>query len=363
MLDQYLPLLNEQTIAVVANQSSKIGEEHLIDVLLENKVKIKHVFAPEHGFRGFADAGEKVDDKVDEKTGLPIISLYGKNRKPSKEQLEGIDLIVFDIQDVGVRFYTYISTMHYVMEACAELDIKVLILDRPNPNGFYVDGPVLKPQFKSFVGMHEVPLVHGMTIGEYAQMINGEGWLENGIVCDLEVIKCENYTHKDLYKLPIKPSPNLPNMTSVYLYPSLALFEGTIISVGRGTDKPFQQIGHPDFENGDIQFTPKSGPGAKYPKLQDEECIGVDLSNFGSFYLRHTRRLYLYWIIEMHKSFPEETVFFNKNNFFNKLAGNAQLQVQIRNGLNETEIRASWQEDLKKFKETRKKYLLYLDYS
>jgi len=362
LLDQYLPILKDQSVAVVANQSSIVGDKHLIDVLLENKISIHHVFAPEHGFRGFADAGEKVDDNIDEKTGLPIISLYGKNKKPSKEQLEGVDIVVFDIQDVGVRFYTYISTMHFVMEACAESGIKVLVLDRPNPNGFYIDGPVLKPQFKSFVGMHEVPLVHGMTIGEYAQMINEEGWLENGIACDLQVISCENYTHKDLYKLPVKPSPNLPNMTSIYLYPSLALFEGTIISVGRGTDKPFQQIGHPEFTNGDIVFTPKSGPGAKYPKLQDEECKGVDLSNFGSFYLRHTRRLYLYWMIETYKSFPKDKMFFNKNNFFNKLAGNAQLQVQIRNGLSETEIRASWQQDLLAFKEIRKKYLLYVDF-
>lgn len=361
-VEDYLPLIKGKSIAVVANQTSRINEVHLVDSLLSHGIQIKHVFAPEHGFRGFGDAGEKIGDEKDPKTGLKIISLYGKNKKPKPGYLEGIEAVIFDIQDVGVRFYTYISTMHFVMEACAEQGVPVIILDRPNPNGFYVDGPVLKTQFKSFVGMHPVPLVHGMTIGEYAQMINGEGWLENGIKAELTVIKCKEYDHSMLYRLPIRPSPNLPNMTSVYLYPSLALFEGTIISIGRGTDVPFQVIGHPDFKQGDFEFTPISKDGAQFPKLQGQLCKGIDLRNFGSFYLRHTRRLYLFWILEMYKKMPGDQEFFNKNNFFNRLAGNAELQQQIRNGIPEIEIRASWQKDLKQFKEIRKKYLLYEDY-
>jgi len=358
----YLPLLNQKKIAVVANQSSRVGERHLVDVLIEHEIDVKKVFAPEHGFRGFADAGEHIEDGKDAETGLPIVSLYGKNKKPSREQLAGIDIVIFDVQDVGARFDTYISTLHYVMEACAEYDLMCIVLDRPNPNGFYVDGPVLKPQFKSFVGMHEVPIVHGMTIGEYAQMINGEKWLKKGVHCDLKVIPCLNYTHSDLYKLPVKPSPNLPNMTSIYLYPSLALFEGTIVSVGRGTNKPFQQIGHPNFLVGDIQFTPQSVPGAKYPKLNGETCKGIDLSNFGSFYLRHTRRLYLYWILELNRNLSQSQEFFVQNNFFNKLSGNAELQRQIRDGWDESKIRSSWQADLKLFKTKRKQYLIYPDF-
>ena len=361
-IEEYLPLIKNKNIAIVANQTTRIGDSHLVDSLISLGIRIKHVFAPEHGFRGFADAGEKVDDERDPKTGLKIISLYGKNKKPKADHLEGLDVVIFDIQDVGVRFYTYISTMHYVMEACAEQGIPLIVLDRPNPNGFYVDGPLLRPQFKSFVGMHPIPLVHGMTIGEYAQMINGEGWLENEIQVELTIIKSKNYDHSVLYKLPVRPSPNLPNMTSVYLYPSLALFEGTIVSIGRGTDFPFQVIGHPDFEQGDFEFTPVSKAGAQFPKLQGQLCKGIDLSNFGSFYLRHTRRLYLFWILEMYKKMPGDQEFFNKNNFFNRLAGNAELQQQIRNGTPEIEIRASWQEDIKRFKEVRKKYLLYEDY-
>ncbi|MEM7163399.1 MAG: DUF1343 domain-containing protein [Bacteroidota bacterium] len=361
-LDDYLSKINDKNIGIIANQSSLVSGEHLVDVLLDKSIKIKKVFAPEHGFRGFADAGELVKDGKDQKTGLDIVSLYGKNKKPTSEQLAGLDLLIFDIQDVGARFYTYISTMHYAMEACAENGVEFMVLDRPNPNGFYIDGPVLKPQFKSFVGMHEVPVVHGMTIGEYAQMINEEGWLAEGQKCALHIVKCSNYTHKDLYKLPVKPSPNLPTMTSVYLYPSLAFFEGTIVSVGRGTDKPFQQIGHPAFEGGDIEFTPKPMPGARYPKLEGENCKGIDLSNFGSFYLRHTRRLYLYWISEMNKNLSGNLEFFSKSNFFNKLAGNAELQKQIRSGMDEIAIRASWQEELNAFKLIRNNYLLYPDF-
>ena len=359
---EYLPQLKDKRVALVANQSSLVKDQHLVDFLLKNEIDIKCVFAPEHGFRGFADAGETVEDGKDEKTGLSIVSLYGSNKKPSEDQLKGIDIVVFDIQDVGVRFYTYISTLHYVMEACAENDIPLLLLDRPNPNGFYIDGPVLEPSFTSFVGMHRVPLVYGMTIGEYGMMINGEGWLKNGIKCDLQVISCDHYSHSDLYKLPVKPSPNLPNMTSVYLYPSLALFEGTVVSIGRGTDKPFQLIGHPEFDQGNIRFTPRSTVGAKYPKLENRECKGIDLSNFGSFYLRQSKKLYLFWLIETHNDLKDKIDFFNENNFFNKLAGNDSLMKQISSGQSEEEIRASWEQGIRDFKSIRAKYLLYQDF-
>ncbi|MBT8309250.1 MAG: DUF1343 domain-containing protein [Flavobacteriaceae bacterium] len=357
--ERYLPLLNGKKIGIVANQTSVIFNNdnyvHLVDSLKSSGVNIIKVFAPEHGFRGKADAGEQVIDGVDMKTGLPILSLYGKNKKPSIEQLKGIEMMIFDIQDVGARFYTYISSLHYVMEACADNNIPVLILDRPNPNGHYVDGPILEMEHESFVGMHPVPVVHGMTIGEYAKMINGEGWLENGIKCDIIVIPVKNYTHTTAYSLPIKPSPNLPNDKSINLYPSLCFFEGTNVSVGRGTDMQFQVIGSPLLSYYSFAFTPQPNEGAKYPKHQGKTCSGKNLQN-----TEHLNELNLDWLIEFYSSHeqlaPSEPFF---NDFFTKLAGTKNLQEQIENGLAEAEIKASWQEGLNAFKELRKKYLIY----
>ncbi len=359
-LDKYLPKLEGKTIAIVVNQTSKIGDHHLIDQLLEKKVKVTKIFAPEHGFRGAADAGEKVKDGKDAKTGLPIISLYGKNKKPSKEMLKGIDFMVFDIQDVGARFYTYISTMSLVMEACAENGIPLLILDRPNPNGHIVDGPVLEEGFESFVGMHRVPILHGMTMAEYAHMLNGEKWLKGGIQCKLHYVLCENYTHNTPYQIPVKPSPNLPNWRSILLYPHLCLLEGTPISVGRGTDKQFQVIGHPDIKstNG-FTFTPTPKPGAKYPKHQDKLCNGIDLSKLSLDQLQKIDQFDLTYILEVYTDFKDKKSFFNKNNFFDRLAGTDQLRKQIQAGKTEKEIRSSWQRDLAEFKQRRFKYLLY----
>lgn len=350
----YLPLLQNKKVGIVANHTSMINHVHLVDSLLKLKVSIKKVFSPEHGFRGNADAGEKVKSNVDAKTKLPIVSLYGKNKKPFPEQLKGLEVIVFDIQDVGARFYTYISTMHYVMEACAENNIQFVVLDRPNPNGNFVDGPILEENYQSFVGMHRVPIVHGMTVGEYAQMINGEGWLANNVKCDLQVVKLKNYTHKTTYELPIKPSPNLPNMQSVYLYPSICLFEGTPISVGRGTDKPFQVIGHPKM-NYHFSFVPKSTTGAKEPLLKGEICYGLDLSA-----VKVKKELDLSYLIQFYNNYPDKDHFFEK--FFNTLAGNATLQEQIKQGKTEKEIKDTWQKGLLEFKAKRKKYLFYEDF-
>jgi len=357
----YFPLLKDKYIAVVANQTSKLGNTHLVDTLFNSGMKLIKIFCPEHGFRGKAGAGEFVNDNVDLKTGLPIFSLYGKNRKPRASDLKEIQVIIFDIQDVGARFYTYISTLHYVMEACAENNIELIVLDRPNPNGFYVDGPVLDMKYKSFVGMHPVPLVHGLTIGEYAQMINGEKWLAGKVQCKLKVVPVENYNHKMLYKLPVKPSPNLSTMSAIYLYPSLCLFEGTIVSVGRGTDKPFQIFGHPDLLIGDYKFKPHSIPGVSAnPKLGGKLCTGFDLTEFSDGYFPNYKKIYLFWLIETYKELKDKPDFFN--NFFDKLAGNSTLRKQILNGLSEEEIRKSWQPDLIKFKKIRKKYLLYPDF-
>ncbi|MBL7890853.1 MAG: DUF1343 domain-containing protein [Bacteroidia bacterium] len=357
---EYLPLLKGKSVAIVANQSSTIKKTHLVDSLLALGVNIKKVFCPEHGFRGLVDAGEKVNSEKDKKTGLNIISLYGKNKKPSADQLKDVDVVIFDIQDVGVRFYTYISTLHYVMEACAENKKTVIVLDRPNPNGYYIDGPVLEDQYRSFLGMHNVPLVYGMTIGEYAQMINGENWLKNAVKCDLKVIKLENYEHSDLYELPIKPSPNLPNMASVYLYPSLGLFEGTVVSVGRGTDFPFQVIGHPTLEKSNYTFTPQPKPGAMEPKYKGQICKGFNLSDFGAEYIKNSKKIYLYWLMGTYQNTPDKATFFDQN--FNYHAGNASLQHQIKEGKTEEQIRATWTEGIKKFKMMRKKYLLYKDF-
>jgi uncharacterized protein YbbC (DUF1343 family) len=348
--ETYLPLLKNKKVGVIGNQSSMIVNTHLVDSLLSLGIDVVKVFSPEHGFRGTADAGAIIEDGIDVKTGIPIISLYGNNKKPTREQLQGIDILVFDIQDVGVRFYTYISTLHYVMEAAAESNIKVIVLDRPNPNGHYVDGPILDTAFQSFVGMHTIPVVHGMTIGEYAKMITGEKWIAED--CDLTVIKMENYTHNTNYDLPIKPSPNLPNARAVNLYPSLCLFEGTTISIGRGTDYPFQHFGAPYLKS-NYSFMPKSGEGSKYPKHEDIVCFGTDL-RFQEDYLT---ALNLNWIIETYKQCSEKEKFFT--DFFDKLAGTDKLRNQIIAGKTAREIKATWKEGLEEFKKIRKKYLIY----
>ena len=361
--EKYLPLLKDKNIAIVANQTSVIGTTHLVDSLVSLGINIKKVFAPEHGFRGTADAGEKVADGKDKQTGISIISLYGrKNRKPSKEKLANINLVIFDIQDVGARFYTYISTMHYVMEACAENNIPLLLLDRPNPNGFYVDGPVLNPAQKSFIGMHPVPIVHGMTIAEYAQMINGEKWLTNGIQCELKIIECENYTHKDKYQLPIAPSPNLPNMTSIYLYPSLCLFEGTNVSVGRGTSTPFQIFGSPYIPKTDFSFIPHPTFGAKHPKYENITCNGYDLTTFGNNFMPDLGELYLHWLTSMYHQTSDKSTFFRKDGFFYLLTGNKKIKQMIIEGKTVKEIRKSWESELEDFKKIRKQYLIYEDF-
>jgi len=361
-LDRYLPLLKNKSVGLVVNQTSSIGTTHLVDSLLSLGIAVKAIFAPEHGFRGTADAGESVANGKDRKTGVPLISLYGKKKKPAAKDLQALDIIVFDIQDVGARFYTYISSMHYIMEACAENNKTFLVLDRPNPNGHYVDGPVLDPDFQSFVGMHRVPVVHGMTIAEYAKMINGEGWLKGGIQCNLIDIPCSGYTHQTPYHLPIKPSPNLPNSRAIYLYPSLCFFEGTIASVGRGTDQQFQVYGHPDYPAGNYQFTPQPMPGAKHPKLEGQLCYGHSLASINPSQLFSLGQLDLGYLIRFYKSFPAKESFFLKNLFFDKLAGTDQLRLQIIAGKSPEQIRESWQAELQAFKQIRKKYLIYDDF-
>lgn len=358
--EQYFPLLNNKKVALVANHSSRIKDVHIVDSLISAGINVVKIFTPEHGFRGKADAGEKISDAVDAKTGLPIVSLYGNNKKPTANQLKEVDVVLFDIQDVGARFYTYISTLHYVMEACAENGVALIVLDRPNPNGFYVDGPVLEEAQQSFVGMHPVPVVHGMTIGEYAMMINGENWLENGAQCNLKVVKMQNYDHSKKYQLPVKPSPNLPNMLSVYLYPSLCFFEGTAISVGRGTLFPFQQIGHPSFKSYNHLFIPKSMVGATDPKLEGRECFGYFFNADSVEKWLENPRINLDWLLEFYAAFKEKDEFFNS--YFNLLAGNTELKQAIVAGKTSEEIRTSWQKDLKEFKLIRKKYLLYKDF-
>ncbi len=359
--DQYLSELSGKRVAIVANHTSFVGTTHLVDTLLSRKIKVVKIFSPEHGFRGTADNGEEIGSGKDQRTGLPVISLYGDHRKPTAKDMKGIDVVLFDIQDVGVRFYTYISTMTYVMEACAEHNVRMIVLDRPNPNGHYLDGPILEPAFKSFVGLHPVPIVHGMTVGEYAQMVNGEKWLTGGVKCDLKVITCINYTHDDLYQLPIKPSPNLPNMSSVYLYPSLCLFEGTIVSVGRGTDAPFQMFGHPQLQGTHFSFTPLPKPGAKKPLYEGQLCNGYDLREFGLLYIKDYKSLYLYWLIASYNQLKTKGEFFN--NFFDKLAGTSNLRNQVISGKTEEQIRASWQPGLSAFRDIRVKYLLYPDFN
>lgn len=353
-LEEWLPETRGKCVGVVANQTSLVRATHLVDTLLSHDVYVVKVFSPEHGFRGNADAGQHVESTSDAKTGLPIVSLYGNNKKPTPDQLEGIDLLIFDIQDVGVRFYTYISTLHYVMEAAAENGIPVLVLDRPNPNGHYVDGPVLKSGFTSFVGMHPVPIVYGMTIGEYAQMINGECWLRDSLSCSLDVVPLSGYRHSQRYSLPVAPSPNLRTDIAVNLYPSLCLFEGTVVSVGRGTEYPFEVYGHPKLDSTGFSFVPTSGRGATQPKLEGIVCNGVDLrADFDRL-----NRLDLQFLLHARDALAAEK-WINDPRFFNLLAGNDLLQQQLLSGASEREIRASWKEDLYQFKRIRSRYLLY----
>ncbi|WP_264559653.1 DUF1343 domain-containing protein [Flavobacterium sp. N2270] len=351
--EKYIPLLENKKVGIVTNQSGILtNKTHLVDFLLTKKINVQKIYAPEHGFRGTADAGEVIKDGKDTKTGLPIISLYGNNKKPKPEQLEGIDIMVFDLQDVGARFYTYISSLHYVMEACAENNIPLIVLDRPNPNGGIVDGPILEKEFTSFVGMHPIPVLHGMTIGEYAKMINGEKWLQNETQCDLSVIPCENYKRTMFYDLLVKPSPNLPNAQSINLYASLCFFEGTNVSVGRGTDKQFQIYGSPYLNKGAFSFTPQPNEGAKDPTYNGKLCYGEDLTK-----IEPVKQLELKWLMKAYAETTDKSKFFNS--FFTKLAGTKKLQEQIEKGISENEIRASWQKSLVEFKEMRSKYLIY----
>lgn len=377
----YLPLLKDKKVGVLTNQTGIVNFDlkyenegihphdlktatisfkkiHLVDFLIEKNINLKKIYAPEHGFRGTADAGELIKDGKDTKTGLPIISLYGNNKKPSKEQLAGIDVMIFDLQDVGARFYTYISSLHYVMEACAENNIPLIVLDRPNPKGATIDGPILEMENKSFVGMHPIPVLHGMTIGEYAQMINGEKWLKNGVQAQqaqLTVIPVANYNKNMAYSLPVKPSPNLPNDLSINLYTSLCFFEGTNVSSGRGTNKQFQIYGSPFLKNTTYSFTPKPNDGAKDPMHNGTLCYGEDLSNH-----KPIDGFSLEWLLKAYKNTSNKEKFFN--NFFIKLAGTKKLQQQIENGLTEKEIKATWKAGLEDFKKTRAKYLLYTDF-
>ncbi len=354
-MKKYLPLLEGKNVAIVANHTSLVNGAHLVDTLIFHGIAIKKVFAPEHGFRGKADAGAYVKNEIDVRTGIPIVSLYGKHKQPSSEDIEGIDIVVFDIQDVGVRFYTYISTLHYVMESCAEHDIPLVVLDRPNPNGGYVDGPVLDPAFRSFVGMHSIPVVHGLTIGELAKMINGEAWLKDDITCDLIVIPCVNYFHDKPYSLPVKPSPNLPNDHAILLYPSTCFFEGTVVSEGRGTLMPFEIYGHPDLK-GDFSFTPIGIEGMSlYPKLKGQLCFGEDLRSFEPE--DGWNQIFLNWLLDSYKQYPDKKNFFIPH--FDMLAGTNTLREQIENGLTEEEIRRSWEPGLDVYRSMRFQYLLY----
>ncbi|MDL2308916.1 DUF1343 domain-containing protein [Bacteroidales bacterium OttesenSCG-928-B11] len=361
--DVYLPLLQDKRVGICGNFTSRVGSTHLVDTLLAKKVNLVKIFCPEHGFRGEAEAGAHIASSKDEKTGLPIVSLYGNNKKPKAEQISDLDVIIFDIQDVGCRFYTYISTLHYVMESAAENGVEVIVFDRPNPNGYFVDGPVLEMKYHSFVGMHPIPVVHGMTIGEYAKMINGEGWLANKTTCKLTVIAMENYTHNSRYSLPYPPSPNLQTDEAIYLYPSLCLFEGTPVSVGRGTTKPFQVFGHPLLTAGDFYFTPNPIKGvAENPPQKGKKCRGYDLTNEALNNLNGSNSFSIKYIITAYQHFPKSETFFTNKEFFDKLAGKSTLRQQIVDGLSEEQIRDSWKPELEAFKKMRKQYLLYADF-
>jgi uncharacterized protein YbbC (DUF1343 family) len=378
-LSAYLPLLKGKTVAVFANHTAVVGQENVVDVLAKKGVKIKVIFGPEHGFRGDADAGQKIDNYVDRATGIPVVSLYGKKRKPSSDDLEGVDVMIFDIQDVGVRFYTYISSLEEYMQSALDADIPLIILDRPNPNGHYVDGPVLDKKYKSFVGMQSVPVVYGMTIGEYGKMLYGEHWVERVMLPNakyapakftLTVIPCSQYTHRDAYTLPVKPSPNLPNLSAIYWYPSTCYFEGTVLSEGRGTDKPFMLFGHPDLPKSLHAFTPKGIPGAMNPKLKDRLCYGWDVSNTPEAIRKQLgNQINLHYLLQAYQLYPQKDSFFLRpksgkmeDYFFNKLVGNSDLMMQIQRGESEADIRRSWQPGIQAFKQIRKKYLIYPDF-
>jgi uncharacterized protein YbbC (DUF1343 family) len=378
-MDVYVPLLKGKSVALFANQTSMVGKTHLADTLIKRGIKIVKIFGPEHGFRGEADAGEKIRDYTDKSTGVKVVSLYGNHLKPTADELSDVDVMVFDIQDVGARFYTYISSLQYYMEASLENGKPLLILDRPNPNGFYVDGPVLDKRFKSFTGMQPIPIVYGMTIGEYAMMIAGEKWLTEkanerytyyqtahnspDTPFHFLVIKCKNYDHNSKYTLPVRPSPNLPEIQSVYLYPSICFFEATTLSEGRGTDKPFQYFGHPLLPKTLFSFVPHSTEGAKDPKLKDQVCYGWNLSGTPEEVLKRVdNKVQLNWVLQAYKLFPEKDKFFLSSTSLNKLAGNDELVQQIKCGKTENEIRKSWEPALDNFKKIRKKYLLYKDF-
>jgi uncharacterized protein YbbC (DUF1343 family) len=360
-ISAYLPLLKGKTVGLVVNQTSTINKTHLVDSLKKLNINIKAIFAPEHGFRGDHGAGVNIKSSKDAKTGIKIISLYGNHKKPTADDLKGIQVLLFDIQDVGARFYTYISTLHYVMEACAELKKPLIILDRPNPNGFYIDGPVLDMKYKSFVGMHPIPVVHGLTIGEYAQMINGEYWLKDSLQCNMTVVQMKGYDHNTKYELPVRPSPNLPTAASITLYPSLCFFEGTNYSLGRGTDKPFECFGKPQNTDGDYTFTPKAIEGvAENPPYKNELCRGHLVTSYAQIVSKLKPQLNIDWLIYAYKQDTSKATFFN--DFFNTLAGTDEFRKQIEAGKTETEIRLSWAGNLNKFQATRSKYLLYKDF-
>jgi len=355
-LKAYLPLLKDQKVGLVVNHTAVVSGVHLVDTLLSRGVNVVKIFAPEHGFRGNADAGATVADGKDKKTGIDIVSLYGKHKKPTGEMLDSLDVIVFDIQDVGVRFYTYISTMHYVMEACAENGVKFIVLDRPNPNGDYFDGPVLQKEYRSFVGMDPIPVVHGLTVGELAYMINGEGWLKDSVKCQLRVIPVLNYRHSDKVHVEIKPSPNLPNDLAIRLYPSLCFFEATDVSVGRGTEFPFQVIGYPDSIFGDFTFTPVAIKGmAMNPPQKDKKCFGIDLRDKANLDQKFT----LKYLLMFRDKFPNDSAMITRERWFNLLAGNSTLLRDVKNGLNEEQIRSHWKKELEEYGKLRRKYLIY----
>ena len=361
IIEEYYPVLTGKRVGIVVNHASVVGHKNLVDTLLEIDIDIEKIFTPEHGFKGNAEAGQSIADDTYSKEEISVISLYGSKRKPANRDLESVDIMLFDLQDVGVRFYTYISSLHYIMEACAQNEIPLIVLDRPSPNGHYLDGPVLKKKFSSFIGMHPVPIVYGMTIGEYAQMINGEYWLSDSIQCDLRIVRCKNYTHTDYYSLPIDPSPNLKNMQAIYLYPSTCLFEGTVVSEGRGTEAPFQLIGHPNYSYREVSFIPKSIPGASMnPKLKGELCYGIDLSDLSLDTLQSLNTIQLGYLLNFYKDLNMGSDFFI--DYFDLLAGTDTLRKKIVQGWEAEKIQQSWQEELVNFKEIRARYLLYPDF-
>jgi len=355
-MNLYLDSLKGKRVAIVGNQTSMVGNSHLVDTLISLGITIQKVFSPEHGFRGDADAGEKVYSGTDLKTGLPLISLYGTNKKPKPSQMEDVDVVIYDIQDVGVRFYTYISTLHYVMESCAENNKPLIVLDRPNPNGHFVDGPVRDSLHKSFIGMHPVPIVYGMTIGEYALMVNDECWLSDSLHCRLSIVPCKNYSRKMRYSIPIPPSPNLRSDAAISLYPSLCLFEATSVSIGRGTERPFEYYGHPSFPKTEFTFTPISSFGAKNPLWENKMCYGFDLNSLTK---KRSYDINLNWLLEAKSLLGDSNQFIDQPAFFDRLAGTSELRKQINEGWTVKEIRASWKPEIQEFRKIRAKYLLY----